>query len=267
MTDPGQRNARYWDATADAYRSATRISTHDFHYGPLLPGDAELRLLPADLAGRRCLEIGAGAGQNSIYLASGGAHCVALDISARQIEHGEKLAAMSGTRVAFQVADMDRLPTDALGAFDLVHSTYALPFSSDPGTMIRDCGRVLRPGGIFLLTTSHPAYAGDWIELEHGEEGVLLHDYFRPGFDRREADDCHEGARSDTHMLSTVAEWLRSGNFTIDRLLEPEPLPIPSMTEEEILHRVPYDSPEWRELYPVLAKVPTVAVFRCIRNT
>lgn len=266
MTDRGRKNARYWDATADAYQSGTRISTRDFHYGPLLPGDSELGLLPAVLTGLRCLEIGAGAGQNSICLASRGAHCVALDISARQVEHGEQLAAMSGARVAFRVADMDRLPADELGSFDLVHSTYALPFSSDPAAMIRACGRVLRPGGVFLLTTSHPAYAGDWIELEQGEEGVLLHDYFRPKCDRREAVDGHEGATSDTHMLSTVAEWLRAGNFTIDRLLEPEPLPIPAMTEEEILRRVPYDSPDWRDLYPVLAKVPVVAVFRCIRN-
>ena len=32
-----------------------------------------------------------------------------------------------------------------------------------------------------------------------------------------------------------------------------------------ITTRVPYDSPDWRDLYHVLAKVPVVVVFRCVK--
>ena len=44
-TDEG--SARYWDDLAEVYQKETRISTTDFHYGPLLPGDSTLQLLPS----------------------------------------------------------------------------------------------------------------------------------------------------------------------------------------------------------------------------
>ena len=67
-----ESSARYWDDLADLYQKETRISTDDFHYGPLLPGDSILGLLPP-VPQRSCLEIGCGAGQNSIFLAKQGA--------------------------------------------------------------------------------------------------------------------------------------------------------------------------------------------------
>ncbi|MBL7012580.1 MAG: hypothetical protein ISR85_06605, partial [Kiritimatiellales bacterium] len=39
-------SARYWNDIAELYQKETRISTSDFHYGPLLPGDSQLELLP-----------------------------------------------------------------------------------------------------------------------------------------------------------------------------------------------------------------------------
>ena len=94
-------NAPYWDATADLYQRATRISVRDFHYGPLLPGDRELGLLPDPVEGLRCLEVGCGAGQNSIHLASRGAVCTALDVSDGMLDHGRRLAAREGVAIDF----------------------------------------------------------------------------------------------------------------------------------------------------------------------
>ena len=37
------------------------------------------------------------------------------------------------------------------------------------------------------------------------------------------------------------------------------------MTEEEIRTRVPYESDDWRGLYPILAAIPIVAVFKCLK--
>ena len=263
MNDPESRHADYWNRIAEPYQAATRISIHDYHYGPLLPGDTELRLLPDRLEGLRALELGCGAGQNSIYLAGRGADCVALDIAEAQLRHGRALAAEAGVAVEYRIADLDALPVQELGLYDLVHSTYALPFAEHPDRVIRDCARLLRPDGRLLLTTSHPAYAGEWIELEPGEEGLFLRDYFHPPDEIRPAEDGHQGERSRFYPLSTVADWLHQSGFTIERLLEPEPLPIPAMTEDEIHRRIPYDSPDWRALYPILSAVPTVAVFSC----
>jgi len=49
----------------------------------------------------------------------------------------------------------------------------------------------------------------------------------------------------------------------IERLLEPEPLPVPEMSEKEIRVRVPCESDDRHALYPHLARIPNVAVFKC----
>lgn len=263
-------NARYWDATADLYQRETRISTRDFHYGPLLPGDGELGLLPDPLPGLRCLEVGCGAGQNSIFLASRGAVCTALDVSEGMLRHGRNLAEQAGVEIDFREVNMDRLTGEDLGGmgpggFDLVHSIYALPFASDPAGVVKACAELLAPGGCLLFATGHPVYAGEWAETED-EAGLFLQSYFDPADDLRSPGEGHEGAVARTCPISEVTDWIRDAGLGLDRFLEPRPLPIPIMTEEEICARVPYESDEWRALYEVLAAIPIVAVFRCLKS-
>lgn len=266
-----QSSARYWDDLAELYQQETRISTDDFHYGPLLPGDSQLKLLPARLrqgsgAARtadkiRCLEIGSGAGQNSIFLAKQGAQCVATDISEKQLDHGRRLAAAEKVEVDFRRISMDAM--GALGTFDLIHSTYALPFSANPGKVIADAAAMLNPGGMFLLTTGHPLYAGEWLEVGDGEEGLFLPDYFRPEPDVRMSLDDKTMSAAHYWPISAVTEWIHSAGLVIERLLEPAPMPIPEMSETEILAKVPYDSVGWRSLYPQLVRIPVVLIFKC----
>ncbi len=255
-----QSSARYWDDLAGLYQKETRISTGDFHYGPLLPGDSSLGLLP-DVAGFQCLEIGCGAGQNSIFLARQGARCMATDISEKQLAHGRKLAHEENVEVDFRRLSMDAMGD--LGKFDLIHSTYALPFSSDPQKVIADAAAMLKPGGIFLLTTGHPLYAGEWLDIGDGEQGLFLPDYFRPEPDVRMSLDDKTMSAAQTWPVSTLAEWIHSAGLVITRLLEPAPMPIPDMSDTEICARAPYDSMGWRELYPQLTRIPVVLIFKC----
>ncbi|MFA7369978.1 MAG: class I SAM-dependent methyltransferase [Kiritimatiellales bacterium] len=267
-----QSSARYWDDLAEIYQRETRISTDDFHYGPLLPGDSQFNLLPARLrqssgAARtadeiRCLEIGCGAGQNSIFLAKQGAQCIATDISEEQLAYGRKLAAAEKVKVDFRRVSMDAMGD--LGKFDLIHSTYALPFSADPQKAVADAAAMLKPGGTLLLTTGHPLYAGEWLDIGDGEEGLFLADYFRPEPDVRMSLDDKTMSAAHYWPISTIAGWIHSAGLVINRLLEPAPMPIPDMSEAEILAKVPYDSAGWRELYPQLARIPVVVIFKCV---
>ncbi|MBU0677810.1 MAG: class I SAM-dependent methyltransferase [Verrucomicrobia bacterium] len=257
-------NAAYWDAIAERYQSETRISTDAYHYGPLLPGDGELHLLPQSVNGLRCLEVGSGAGQNSIYLAKQGARCVALDASEKQIQFGRALAETEKVEVEFIVADMDSMSPRELGTFDLIHSTYALPFSHDPAGVILNCASMLGPDGVFLLTVGHPLYSGEWLDIED-ESGLFLRSYFRLSADTRHAEDSHS-CKSEYWPLSTVTEWIRDAGLSVDRFSEPRPCPVSDMSEDDICERVPYDSIEWRVLYEVLREIPIVAVFKCVRR-
>jgi len=259
-------SARYWDDLAQLYQKETRISTCDFHYGPLLPGDSILGLLPP-VPQRSCLEIGSGAGQNSIFLAKQGAQCIAIDISEEQLAHGRKLAAKENVEVDFRCVSMDSLREGTLKdcAFDLIHSSYALPFAADPAKVIADCAALLKPNGTLLLTTGHPLYAGEWLDIGDGEDGVFLPNYFQLEADVRMSMDDKTMNAAQYWPISQIAEWMHEADLVIERVLEPAPMPIPKMSETEILKQVPYESKGWRALYDQLARIPVVVIFKCRR--
>ncbi len=255
--------ADYWNQLADRYQSETIISTRDFHFGPLLPGDRSLGLLPRDLQGLDCLEAGCGAGQNSLYLASQGARCQAFDVAEAQIAHARKLSRKANLPVDFRVDDMDGDFHAGRPPVDLVHSTFALPFSEDPARFIWRCAKALKPGGLFLLTTSHPVYAGEWLEVDEDEDGVFIADYFHPQPDIRQEGDDTPRIRSQAWPLGQVAEWLSQAGFVIERLLEPQPVNVDLLEPSDLEDALPYFSLDWLNLYPALKRFPTVAIFRC----
>ena len=258
MTDaPGRR---YWDATTAEYQARTRISCGDFHYGPLLPGDAELCLLPRHLNGLRCLELGCGAGQNSIVLARKGALCTALDLSQAQLKSGRALAAKHSVSIRFIQADIDALPISLGPVFDLVHSVYALPFVKRPAKAIANAAELLRPGGTLIAVFAHPAFAGEWLELDD-RLGILIESYFSPRPDRRQLSRNGVHTVCQAYPLGLVHGWICSAGLEVCTLAEPRAAPIPQMTEAAISKRVPYDSPAWRHHYSELARVPGVAIF------
>lgn len=268
MTSPdwtaaGREHARYWDDLAAEYQTSTRISTDDFHYGPLLPGDAELKLLPPRLEGLRCLEPACGAGQNSMYLASRGAEAAALDISARQLEHGRRLAEAAGVSVDFRQADMDRLPA-GLGRFDLIHSTYGLPFSSDPESLVRALAESLRPGGLLLLSLGHPVYAGEWLDLDD-EPGMFLRDYFHPVPDVRESGE-EATAQAMAWPVSECVRWITAAGLALEDLREPAALPVDRMSDGERRRRVPYDSDGWAGQVAELQRFPIVLILKARKH-
>lgn len=280
-------SARYWNDLADLYQKETRISTDDFHYGPLLPGDASLGLLPNLGKNFQCLEIGSGAGQNSIFLAKQGAQCIATDVSEAQLEHGRKLAKKEKVEVDFQCVSMDALhvsfvdavssprfsenergedTASTVGKFDLIHSTYALPFAADPAKVIADAAAMLKPDGTFLLTTGHPLYAGEWLDIGAGEDGVFLPNYFELEADVRMSMDDKTMNAAQYWPISQISEWIADAGLVIERLLEPAPMPIPEMSKKEVLEKVPYDSKGWRALYDQLTRVPVVVIFKAVKR-
>ncbi|MCC7299783.1 MAG: hypothetical protein IT583_01745, partial [Verrucomicrobia bacterium] len=90
-------------------------------------------------------------------------------------------------------------------------------------------------------------------------------DYFRPAPDVRMSLDDKTMSAAHYWPVSTVAEWLFSAGLAIERILEPAPLPVPEMSEAEIRSTVPYESADWRALYPQLARIPVVVIFKCRR--
>ena len=87
-----------WDEMSDRYLRGAVISTDDVHYGPLIPGEKEFRLL-GDVRGKRLLELACGGAQNAIALAKWGARVTAVDLSSHQLAHARYLARSAGASI------------------------------------------------------------------------------------------------------------------------------------------------------------------------
>lgn len=253
----------YWDAIAGEYQRDTRIRVDDFHYGPLVPGDRELGLLPAKVAGLRCLELGCGGAQNSLYLATQGAECVACDLSGGQLATARRLNREYRTEVQLVQADLDHLPFRADSRFDLVHSAYALPFVREPDKLIRAAAERLVSGGVLLLSTAHPLAMGEWLEVDDGETGIFTQNYFQPAKDWRQEGDTEEVCHAVP--VSTLFGWVRSAGLVVDQLLEPAPQPRTVLSDRALREQVPYWSEDWQERRDELSRIPFLLVLRAIK--
>jgi SAM-dependent methyltransferase len=250
-------NIDYWDEIADEYQHCTSISCDDFHYGPLVPGDGCLKLLPRDLKGKKCLELGCGAAQNSVYLAKKGAVCTAIDSSAKQLDHATKLAQREGVQLELIQKSIDKLNELDIGSFDLIHSSYAISFVEDPQNMIQQSAALLNKGGQFILSTGHPLASGEWLEVED-ESGVFISNYFNPVPDIRYDDDEQPLVSSKFYPVSQIFDWISNAGLHVAAIKEPQPMDIDS-------NPGPYLSEAWREEYNKHITIPLIVIFSCFK--
>lgn len=247
------KNKEYWDAITEEYQQTTRIDTDDFHYGPLIPGDKTLHLLP-DIKGRKCLEIGCGAAQNSIYLAKMGAECVAFDISEEQIRYARNLMAQENVEIDLHCTSMES-PAGIDGKFDFIHSVYAISFAENPEEVAKFAADHLNDDGYFLLATGHPLAQSEWMELDD-EQGIFLQDYFNVDPDIRYNEDGDEEICSKTYPLSVISRWITDAGMSIAGLYEP-------FVDSAALDKSPYYSEQWAEYAKMFSHVPGVVIFLC----
>ena len=155
QAESARANRGWWDGEAEDYLAEHGAFLGDarFVWGPEGLSEADAHLL-GDVAGARVLEVGAGAAQCARWLLAAGAEPVALDLSAEMLRRGRARA--EGLDVPLVQADAARLPFCA-ASFDAAFSAYgALPFVADSAGVQREVARVLRPGGRWVFSVTHP---------------------------------------------------------------------------------------------------------------
>lgn len=99
-----------------------------------------------DVRGKYLLDLGCGAGENSVYFAQLGARCVAADYSPGMVDVALKLADRYGVNVEGQVINAMSIDIPD-NTFDIVYASNLLHHIPDPLITIREMHRILKPGG------------------------------------------------------------------------------------------------------------------------
>jgi SAM-dependent methyltransferase len=227
-TETARANRTWWDVEADDYYAehGAFLGDDDFVWGPEGLREVDAGLL-GEVAGLQLLEIGAGAAQCSRYAARQGARVVATDISSGMLRQGADLnrafRATSGMTVPLVQCDATRLPFDDC-SFDAVFTSYgAVPFVADSAALMAQAARVLRPGGRFVFSTTHPIR---WaLPDDPGYPGLTVSSSY---FDRTpyvEYESTGSGAASYVEHHRTLGDRVReltAAGLRLVDLVEPE---------------------------------------------
>lgn len=224
----GERESRLangpdWDRYADEYQTTHGAFLGDvgFVWGPEGLTEDVAGVL-GEVDGKDVLEVGSGAGQCARWVRAHGGRAIGLDLSHRQLKHSQRLDQQTGVAVPSVRATATRLPF-ADDSFDVVFSSFgALQFVSDLGATIEETARVLRRGGRFAFSITHPTR---WMFPDDpGEAGLVASQSYWDRTPYVEVDEATgEVAYVEHHR--TLGDWvglLAGAGFRITRLVEPE---------------------------------------------
>jgi len=248
----------YWNSLAQTYHRITRISTTDFHYGPQIPGERNLRLLPKFARGQTALELGCGGAENSIFLARKGMECIAMDISRKQLDHAERKARRHNVQIRFIESSLETFHKHIKGRFDFIHSSHAFEFVEHPEKILRRIAGFLKPRGTLMLSTVHPLFNGTWVdEMQDADgetrPGLFLPSYFTPPDDIRYDKAGKMQVVSRAYPVASWFRWLTDAGLTVTHLAEPPAVPFRQTP--------PYTSNDWAQHGGHLHAIPTTIIF------
>ena len=223
--DPGEsvRASRaWWDGYAADYQveHGQFLGDADFVWCPERLREGEAGLL-GEVADRDVLEVGCGAAQCSRWLCGQGARPVAFDLSRGQLVEAQRLSTATGISVPLVQADAGRLPfRDEV--FDLACSAYgAVPFVADSAAVMSEVARVIRAGGRWVFSTTHPFR---WcFRDDAGKGGLVVESSY---FDRRAyVEQDQRGRATYVEHHRTIGDRVReivAAGLIVEDIVEPE---------------------------------------------
>ncbi|HBB34049.1 MAG TPA: SAM-dependent methyltransferase [Cyanobacteria bacterium UBA8803] len=140
-----RKERQFHDAWAAAI-DVDGIRVADYFEACTAPENRFILRQMGELQGKLLLDLGCGAGENSVYFATQGANCIAADYSPGMVEVALKLAAANGVQIEGKTANAMALDFED-NTFDFVYASNLLHHIPDPKITLREMHRVLKPGG------------------------------------------------------------------------------------------------------------------------
>ena len=233
-TDP--RTVESYNKNAEQYNAHVSNPEdsifHSYYEKPALRAE-----LP-DLAGKDVLCIGCGSGVDAQWLVDNGAqNVIGVDISEGLIKVGKR----ERPNLDLRVMDMEQLDFED-NSFDLACSSLAIHYLKTMTPALKEARRVLKPGGLYVMSSMHPIDSSmeiweegnikgarlDWQKDETTQERTVRGDYMSPDGDGTRAITGYLGDINVTayhRTFSVMLQQIMDSGFTVERCVEPLPLP------------------------------------------
>ena len=234
-------NREHWDRQAAGYAASgeRHWAAEKATWGSWNVSEAEVGMLPADLAGRDAIELGCGTAYVSAWMARRGARVVGIDNSEKQLETARRMQQKHGLEFPLIHGVAESVPyPDA--SFDFAISEYGACLWADPRKWVAEASRLLRPGGRlhFLTNAFLLMLCADEDETKPATERLL-----RPAFGIYRMEWPGD---SGVEFHLAHGDWirlLRASGFEIEDLIEVQPPP-------DAKTRHPFVTLEWARKWP-----------------
>jgi ubiquinone/menaquinone biosynthesis C-methylase UbiE len=225
----------YWDKNAENWTKLARMGYDRFRN--IINSPAFFKLLP-DVANLHGLDIGCGEGYNTRKTAKRGAKMDAIDISEVFIKYAKESEQLEPLGIEYRIASATELPFSD-NYFDFAIATMSIMDMADHEKALLEAYRVIKFGGFFQFSMSHPCFSvseSNWVRNEQGKRiGLIVGNYFEKK--EGEIEEWIFGAAPEEisgkmrkfrvpRFYRTLSEWLNlliKTGFIMEKFCEPYP--------------------------------------------
>lgn len=233
-----------YDVIANWYDEMTRTNTtsQDMILSSLFE-------LLGDIQGQHICDLACGQGHISRLMAQKGANVTGIDLSEKLVEIAKRDEATEPLGIVYHVDDAESLVRLNNAYFDAIVCNLALMDIEHLSATLQSVWRVLKLGGRFFFTLTHPCFQSphaSWIDGPHGQASREIKSYFVEGFWQSTYPHGVRGQVGAYHRkLSTYIQGVIDAGFQISAVKEPQTI------RQTTDHKPDY------------AVVPTFLIMRC----
>ena len=252
MVNYRQENRRLWNEWSDDFQAIWNSETAAGGLPPApspfasdAPGGPQPQILDA-VEGKAYVELGCGGGQGSVGTAELGAGpVVGVDFSGEQLGHAKRLRDLYGVDAQFVQGDVTDLPLPD-DRFDIASSEAAFQMVENLDRALAEARRILRDGGVFVLSVPHALN-----EALDPETATVEGDYLDSGPRRITIDDEYDADMvAFDRPVSDLHNALVDAGFDVRRMVEHQQYEVERTDPEEsdqpaVLWRVPQSVRFW----------------------
>ena len=153
------------------------------------------------VAGQAVLDVGCGGGFMTAPLAAAGGEVIGVDIAQGALDAAALQLAAHGLSAELRLGEGASLPVQT-DSIDLAVCTDVLVHVPDPRAVVLEIGRVLRPGGVLLVSTINRTWLSRLVMITLGEDLLRL---------------VHRGTHDPAKFIrpEALSAWLGEGGMAL----------------------------------------------------